>query len=140
MRSIIAIIAALALAFTCAPVEITENAANTITLGFDANATTGYYWTAFVLGGESAVIDEENSGYVMDDNPGMLDGVGGTHYFTVNAVQPGETIIRFTYARGFDEISTEIFMLFTVDEEMNIIIVKGAIPGGKNGIVRVRMA
>ena len=27
-----------------------------------------------------------------------------------------------------------------VDEEQNLILVKGAIPGGKNGIVRVRMA
>ena len=27
-----------------------------------------------------------------------------------------------------------------VDEELNLILVKGAIPGGKNGIVRVRMA
>ena len=27
-----------------------------------------------------------------------------------------------------------------VDEEQNLILVKGAITGGKNGIVRVRMA
>ena len=27
-----------------------------------------------------------------------------------------------------------------VDEDLNIILVKGAVPGGKNGIVRVRMA
>ena len=27
-----------------------------------------------------------------------------------------------------------------VDEEQNLILVKGAIPGGKDGIVRVRMA
>ena len=28
----------------------------------------------------------------------------------------------------------------SIDEDLNLILVKGAVPGGKNGIVRVRMA
>lgn len=41
----------------------------TATLTFRSNPTTGYEWSAFVLGGESVEIDETAGGYVPDDVP-----------------------------------------------------------------------
>ena len=37
-------------------------------------------------------------------------------------------------------VTVKNLTVMRVDEEQNLILVKGAIPGGKNGIVRVRMA
>ena len=39
-----------------------------------------------------------------------------------------------------DTVTVKNLTVMRVDEEQNLILVKGAIPGGKNGIVRVRMA
>lgn len=41
---------------------------------------------------------------------------------------------------GCDTVTVKNLTVMRVDEEQNLILVKGAIPGGKNGIVRVRMA
>ena len=41
---------------------------------------------------------------------------------------------------GCDTITVKNLEVVRVDEEQNLILVKGAIPGGKNGIVRVRMS
>ena len=38
------------------------------------------------------------------------------------------------------DIGTSGLKASLVDEDLNIIIVKGAVPGSKDGIVRVRMA
>lgn len=41
---------------------------------------------------------------------------------------------------GCDTVTVKNLEVVRVDEEQNLILVKGAVPGGKNGIVRVRMA
>ncbi len=41
---------------------------------------------------------------------------------------------------GCETVTVKNLSVMRVDEEQNLILVKGAIPGGKNGIVRVRMA
>ncbi|HIY84614.1 50S ribosomal protein L3 [Rubneribacter sp.] len=41
---------------------------------------------------------------------------------------------------GCDTVTVRNLEVVRIDEEQNLILVKGAIPGGKNGIVRVRMA
>ena len=41
---------------------------------------------------------------------------------------------------GVDTVTVKNLKVVRVDEEQNIILVKGAVPGGKNGIVRVRLA
>ncbi len=41
---------------------------------------------------------------------------------------------------GCDTVTVRNLEVVRVDEDQNLILVKGAVPGGKNGIVRVRMA
>ena len=41
---------------------------------------------------------------------------------------------------GVDTVTVRNLDIVRIDEEQNLILVKGAIPGGKNAIVRVRMA
>ena len=41
---------------------------------------------------------------------------------------------------GCDTVTVRNLEVVRIDEEQNLILVKGAIPGSKNGIVRVRMA
>ena len=41
---------------------------------------------------------------------------------------------------GCETTTVKNLKIVRIDEEQNLILVKGAIPGGKNGIVRVRMA
>ena len=38
------------------------------------------------------------------------------------------------------DLSFDSSLVVRIDEEQNLILVKGGIPGGKNCIVRVRMA
>lgn len=140
MKKLISILAALSLLVSCAAAEETDNmiiggadsptsillteasepAFGSVTLSFDANITTGYQWTAFVIGGDSVEIDEENSGYVSDPNPDLKDGVGGTHYFKLNALKPGESMIRFIYSRGLEDVAYESYMLVVVEDDLLI--------------------
>ena len=41
---------------------------------------------------------------------------------------------------GCDTVTTKNLEVVRVDEDMNLIMLKGAVPGGKNGVVRIRMA
>lgn len=41
---------------------------------------------------------------------------------------------------GCETVTVRNLEVVRIDEEQNLILVRGAIPGGKNGIVRVRMA
>ena len=41
---------------------------------------------------------------------------------------------------GCDTVTVKNMELVRIDEDQNLIIVKGAVPGGKDGLVRVRMA
>ena len=48
--------------------------------------------------------------------------------------------LRLPGHMGCDTVTVKNLEVVRVDEELNLILVKGAVPGGKNGIVRVRMA
>lgn len=48
--------------------------------------------------------------------------------------------VRLPGHMGCDTVTTRNLKVVRVDEEMNLILVKGAVPGGKNGMVRIRMA
>ena len=48
--------------------------------------------------------------------------------------------VRLPGHLGCDTVTVQNLQVVRVDEDLNLILVKGAIPGGKNGIVRVRMA
>ena len=41
---------------------------------------------------------------------------------------------------GCDTVTVKNLEVMRIDEDQSLILVKGAVPGGKNGIVRVRMA
>lgn len=48
--------------------------------------------------------------------------------------------VRLPGHMGCDRVTVKNLEVVRIDEESNLILVKGAIPGGKNGIVRIRMA
>ena len=48
--------------------------------------------------------------------------------------------LRLPGHMGVDTVTIKNLEVVRVDEEMNLILVKGAIPGGKNATVRIRMA
>ena len=50
------------------------------------------------------------------------------------------TGLRLPGHMGCDTVTVKNLEVVRIDEEQNLILVKGAVPGGKNGIVRVRMA
>lgn len=41
---------------------------------------------------------------------------------------------------GCDTVTTKNLSVVRIDEDQNLILVKGAVPGGKNAVVRVRLA
>ena len=48
--------------------------------------------------------------------------------------------VRLPCHMGCDTVTTKNLEVVRVDEDMNLIMLKGAVPGGKNGVVRIRMA
>lgn len=48
--------------------------------------------------------------------------------------------VRLPGHMGCDTVTTKNLEVVHVDEDMNLIMLKGAVPGGKNGVVRIRMA
>ena len=48
--------------------------------------------------------------------------------------------VRLPGHMGCDTVTVKNLEVVRIDEDLNLILVKGAIPGGKDGIVRVRMA
>lgn len=48
--------------------------------------------------------------------------------------------VRLPGHMGCDTVTVKNLEVVRVDAEQNLILVKGSVPGGKNGIVRVRMA
>ena len=48
--------------------------------------------------------------------------------------------VRLPGHMGCDTVTTKNLEVVRVDEDMNLIMLKGAVPGGKNGVGRIRMA
>ena len=48
--------------------------------------------------------------------------------------------VRLPGHMGCDTVTTKNLEVVRVDEDMNLIMLKGAVPGSKNGVVRIRMA
>ena len=120
MKALIAALTALMMFGSIATAEL-PGETQTGTISLAANATTGYAWTGFVIGGDAVEIDSNEGTYIPDDNPDGLTGVGGTPSFTVTAVQPGRSIILFDYLRPEDRASEDQrIYLAIVDEEMNL--------------------
>ena len=120
MKTLIAALTALMMFGSMAAAAPTGEA-QTGTISLAANATTGYAWTGFVIGGDAVEIDSNEGTYVPDDNPDGLTGVGGTTTYVVTAVQPGRRNLRFDYLHAGDRTSDrQKIYLAIVDEEMNL--------------------
>ena len=48
--------------------------------------------------------------------------------------------VRLPGHMGCDQVTVKNLEVVRVDEDLNLILVKGAVPGAKNGVVRVRIA
>ena len=48
--------------------------------------------------------------------------------------------VRLPGHMGCDTVTTKNLEVVRIDEDMNLIMLKGSVPGGKNGVVRIRMA
>jgi inhibitor of cysteine peptidase len=73
-----------------------------IQLRLPENPTTGFTWNLSVTPGLSIL----NDTYIPDDTSGKLVGSGGTHVWTLKALQPGEQVVSGVYRRPW-EPSTE---------------------------------
>ena len=107
-----------------------------MTYSLPSNPTTGYDWTAFVLGGSSVKIDDSEGEYVQAPNTDDMVGVGGTQHFTLDAVEAGDSIVRFVYSRGFEAtIEQEIILLVSVDDDLTIHAQELTDGGSYDGVV-----
>ncbi|MDO4483101.1 MAG: protease inhibitor I42 family protein [Clostridia bacterium] len=150
MKKILAMTAAAVLAVSCAAAENVDNPViggadgatsivlknetsmislpaeackDTATVTLDANPTTGYSWKAFVLGGESVILPDENGEYNPDFASEGVTGAGGQTQFTLQAVAEGQSLVNFVYARPWEGRSeVEYYVLATVDADNNIYL------------------
>ena len=122
MKKTIAILAALLLTFTFAMAD-TVHETKAVTVSLDANATAGYAWTGFVIGGDSVVLNSAEGTYVADEAPEGMGGAGGRTYYTLIPVKPGSSIVIFNYARGWEPDAVEQrVVLADVDDELNLYV------------------
>ena len=145
MKKILAILAALTLMIPFAlaeDIEITEvetpevftvypPVAARAQFALPANPTTGYQWTAFLLTEGVVELVNPDGDYVADESEEGMVGVGGTHYFEISAVAPGETILLLNYFRSFDptDMMTTAYLI-SVDEDGMLYVrdLEGAAP------------
>ena len=121
MKKFLIILTALMLLFSVTLAEGTEPTVCTA-LCFDTNETTGYQWTAFLVGGDAVSLPDNGAGHtVTDANPENLDGVGGKTYFILVPEKPGKSLVAFYYGRPWEsEILEEKIYLVTVAEDLTM--------------------
>jgi inhibitor of cysteine peptidase len=73
-----------------------------IQLRLPGNPTTGYSWQLDITPGIVIL----NESYIPDDKSGTLAGSGGTYWWTMRAVQPGNQVISGIYARPWESNRT----------------------------------
>ena len=64
----------------------------------------------------------------------------GIYAFTSGPVFETPAEIHMYGHMGNERVTVKNLKLVRVDAEQNLMLVKGAVPGGKNGLVQVRMA
>ncbi|MGN0746272.1 MAG: protease inhibitor I42 family protein [Aristaeellaceae bacterium] len=137
MKKLLSILTAITLTLSCACPAYTEEA-GTVTLSFAANSTTGYTWSAQILGGHSVALENPEGTYLPDPNPDGLVGAGGKTSFTLKAVQPGESILRFAYSRAWEDSPIEeTILLVVVEDDLSIHTTDVTECGVMDGVVAV---
>ena len=92
--------------------------ADTVTVEFEANATTGYHWEYECS--EDGIVKIEGE-YVTDDNPKGFVGVGGKQIYTVTAVKEGTVNVTFKYLPPASNDPGKVNeYTFEVDKDLNI--------------------
>lgn len=130
---ILTVLLAIMMLLGCAAAE-NEPESPAAVLSFPANETTGFSWSAMILSGESVRVGEPV--YIPDANPENLTGVGGHTEFALNAAEPGQTLIAFTYSRPWEDGSAETkLVLAYVDSNMTLTTADITDQGILEGIV-----
>lgn len=86
-------------AITEVPASTTLAVGQELQVVLEANATTGYEWTAEVTKGKGAVEVVDTS---YQQGPTQMPGSGGASTTRIAASAPGQAVVRFTYARPWD--------------------------------------
>ena len=91
-------------------------------------------------------VGEEVAGVMRRYNFGGGPGGHGAHFHRApgsvgQCAYPSRVFkgVRLPGHMGCDTVTTKNLEVVRVDEDMNLIMLKGAVPGGKNGVVRIRM-
>ncbi len=90
---------------------------NVIYVNLEANATTGYEWSAYIDGDS---IIERKSEYIAPEETGMV-GVPGEWEAEFKAVGDGESVITFVYSRPWDESDVAETIVVYVNVEDGVI-------------------
>lgn len=74
-----------------------------VTLVFDSNPTTGYFWR-YDVSGETGAVVEASTDYVADPAPAGVVGSGGKQVFVFSGVAAGEALLTFSYERSPEDV------------------------------------
>ena len=74
-----------------------------VTLEFESNPTTGYFWN-YTVSGDAGAIAEVSSDYVADPVPEGVVGSGGAQVFVFEGLASGEAMLSFSYERGPEDV------------------------------------
>lgn len=87
------------------------------TLTFEGNETTGFRWMAEYDHDRLEFVKDEYVPHTPAVEGEPMVGVGGTHSFTYRAIEPGEAVLTFFYARPWESVQPEKKVVYTVSIE-----------------------
>ncbi len=97
----------------------------TAIIELEANATTGYTWIYTIS--PKGIVHEVSNEYIPDKKNEGIDGAGGKHIFTFEAIAEGEAELVFSYLRewevGIPPIKTVTYTAI-VDTKNNLTLKK----------------
>ena len=123
MKKLIALLMALSLlAFGYA---IAESTPATVAITFVENPTTGFTWTwAVESGAQTAPVEVVDNGYTGAANTEGMEGVGGTHSWTLTGKAEGDVTVTFVYGQAWEggEVADTIVYTVHVDKDLNVTV------------------
>lgn len=123
MKKLIALLMALSLlAFGYA---IAESTPATVAITFVENPTTGFTWTWTVeSGAKTAPVEMVDNGYTGAANTEGMEGVGGTHSWTLTGKAEGDATVTFVYGQAWEggEVADTIVYTVHVDKDLNVTV------------------